>query len=318
MPRNGSGTYSLPQAAFVPGTTISSANVNSDLADIAAQLTNSVAADGQTTMTGALKLVDGTLSQPALTFGSSTGKGIANLSAGSMSFINGGTAVLGINFAAYGVTGNVIVQAPNNAILMPVGTVVDFAGATAPGGWLLCFGQVLAQVSYPELFLAIGATYNTGGEGTGNFRLPDCRGRITAGQDNMGGSAANRVTNAGSGIVGTTLGATGGAQNQTATTDQIPAHTHAFSATSSGQSQTHTHGPGVRATNMWGSPGNSDQTNLQIGSGLAVGQNSATGNASVDHTHTVSGTSSANTTAGNPITTMNPAIIFNKIIFAAR
>lgn len=56
MPRNGSGSYSLPQSPFVPGTTISSTAVNSDLSDIASALTGSVAADGQTPMTGTLQM----------------------------------------------------------------------------------------------------------------------------------------------------------------------------------------------------------------------------------------------------------------------
>jgi hypothetical protein len=51
MPRNGSGTYSLPQAPFVPGTTIASSPVNSDLSDIGAALTQSVSKDGQTPFT---------------------------------------------------------------------------------------------------------------------------------------------------------------------------------------------------------------------------------------------------------------------------
>lgn len=55
MPRNGNGSYSLPQAPFVPGTVISSAAVNSDFSDIAAALTGSVSADGQTPITGVLK-----------------------------------------------------------------------------------------------------------------------------------------------------------------------------------------------------------------------------------------------------------------------
>ena len=55
MPRNGEGVYSLPQAAFVPGTTISSAAVNSDFSDIASALTMSIASDGQTPITGALR-----------------------------------------------------------------------------------------------------------------------------------------------------------------------------------------------------------------------------------------------------------------------
>jgi len=50
--RNGSGTYSLPQAPFVTNTTISSTATNSNNSDIAAALTQSISKDGQTTYTG--------------------------------------------------------------------------------------------------------------------------------------------------------------------------------------------------------------------------------------------------------------------------
>ena len=49
--RDGSGTYSLRQAAFTPGTTIETAKVNSDFSDIAAGLTQSISKDGQTVYT---------------------------------------------------------------------------------------------------------------------------------------------------------------------------------------------------------------------------------------------------------------------------
>lgn len=52
MPRNGSGTYSLPNPPFVAGTTINAAPVNGNLSDIGAALTGSIAADGQTPWTG--------------------------------------------------------------------------------------------------------------------------------------------------------------------------------------------------------------------------------------------------------------------------
>lgn len=48
MSRDGAGTYSLPEAGFVNGTTIDADAVNSDLSDIASALTNSLANDGQT------------------------------------------------------------------------------------------------------------------------------------------------------------------------------------------------------------------------------------------------------------------------------
>lgn len=57
MPRNGSGTYTLPAGnPVVTGTTISSTTQNTTMSDIAAALTNSVSKDGQTTMTGNLPM----------------------------------------------------------------------------------------------------------------------------------------------------------------------------------------------------------------------------------------------------------------------
>lgn len=57
MSRNGSGTYSLPAGnPVVTGTTISSSWANNTMNDIASALTGSVAADGQTPMTGQLNM----------------------------------------------------------------------------------------------------------------------------------------------------------------------------------------------------------------------------------------------------------------------
>ena len=76
MSRNGSGTYTLTAGnPVVTGTTISSTWANNTLTDIATALTGSLAADGQTTATGNLKmgnnritgLADGTLSTDAAT-----------------------------------------------------------------------------------------------------------------------------------------------------------------------------------------------------------------------------------------------------------
>ena len=76
MSRNGSGTYTLPAGnPVVTGTTISSTWANNTLTDIATALTGSLAADGQTTATGNLKmganritgLANGTLSTDATT-----------------------------------------------------------------------------------------------------------------------------------------------------------------------------------------------------------------------------------------------------------
>jgi len=75
MSRNGSGTYSLPAGnPVVTGTTISSTWANNTLNDIAATLTDSVAADGQTPMTGNLDL--NTHKVVGLVAGSATGEAV--------------------------------------------------------------------------------------------------------------------------------------------------------------------------------------------------------------------------------------------------
>lgn len=68
-----------------------------------------------------------------------------------------------------------------SSIGSPAGVVQMYAGSSAPTGWLICNGAVVSQTTYPELYAAIGATFNTGGEGAGNFRLPDMRGAFVRG-----------------------------------------------------------------------------------------------------------------------------------------
>lgn len=108
------------------------------------------------------------------------------------------------------------------------GVVLPYAGADAPTGFLLCDGSVKNRADFPNLFAVIGTTYNTSGETTAQFRLPDMRGRVIAGMDNMGGTAASRLTTAGGGVNGAALGASGGGQTHTLTTAQMPKHGHGF------------------------------------------------------------------------------------------
>ena len=49
MPRNGSGSYALPNGPFIPSTVISSTVMNQNLSDLGTALTQSLANDGQTT-----------------------------------------------------------------------------------------------------------------------------------------------------------------------------------------------------------------------------------------------------------------------------
>jgi len=105
------------------------------------------------------------------------------------------------------------------------GMLMPYAGTSAPTGWLLAYGQAVSRTTYADLFTAISTTYGSG-DGSTTFNLPDLRGRTIAGQDDMGGSSANRLTNQSGGLNGDTLGASGGAETHTLTTSQMPSHSH--------------------------------------------------------------------------------------------
>jgi microcystin-dependent protein len=107
------------------------------------------------------------------------------------------------------------------------GMVMPYAGSAAPSGWLLAYGQDVSRTTYSGLFSAIGTTYGSG-DGSTTFTLPDLRGRTVAGQDNMGGTSADRLTNQSGGLDGDTLGATGGSETHTLTEAELAAHSHSL------------------------------------------------------------------------------------------
>ena len=106
---------------------------------------------------------------------------------------------------------------------VPTGTVFSWTTDTAPTGYLLCDGSSVSTTTYAALHAVIGYVY--GGSGA-NFNVPDMRGRVPLGQDDMGGSSANRVTNA----QADSLGGNAGAETHTLTTAEMPSHTHAQDA----------------------------------------------------------------------------------------
>jgi microcystin-dependent protein len=96
-------------------------------------------------------------------------------------------------------------------------------------------GQNLSRTSYAALFGALGTTYGAG-DGSTTFGTPDIRGRGLFALDNLGGTAANRITSGVSGIAGGTLGAAGGDQ-------RIGTHGHTSSAHNHGITDPgHAHG----------------------------------------------------------------------------
>jgi microcystin-dependent protein len=99
-----------------------------------------------------------------------------------------------------------------------VGEIRMFAGNFAPAGWMFCEGQLLPISENETLFQLIGTTY--GGDGENTFALPDLRGRLPLHVGN-----------------GFQLAQTGGAEEVTLNTQQIPAHTHPLAASTAAGTQ---------------------------------------------------------------------------------
>lgn len=209
MPRDSNGnTNPLPGTIVQTGDTILPSQHNPALVDLYAMMTQSLSRDGQ----GGMR---------------------ANLA------MNG-----------FQVTGLGSATQPGNAVPLsqfqsgtPVGAVIDFAGVNPPDTWLLCFGQAVEVSAYPEFVAAcyVGNALNaTAGFGyrttsqtdpsnnrstSGQFIvLPDLRGRVGAGKDDMGGVDANRLSVIGGGRL--VIGGSGGSDTHTLTIDEIPSHNH--------------------------------------------------------------------------------------------
>lgn len=179
-------------------------------------------------------------------------------------------------------------------VTVPTAVIMDFAGVSAPAGWLLCAGQAVSRITYATLFSYIGTTYGVG-DGSTTFNLPDSRGRVHAGKDDMGGTPANRLTTAGSGIGGTGLGNSGGSEVHTLNANQLPTHNHAV-AIYGGEGDSVGVAPAASAQAIANSTNSQNLgiwKNAKSGGNLAVIQNAGGGLA---HENT------------------QPTIVFNKII----
>ncbi len=64
---------------------------------------------------------------------------------------------------------------------VPSGSIVAFAGTTAPPGWMLCDGSAVSRTTNAALFAAIGTAFGPG-DGVNTFNVPDLRGRVPVGQ----------------------------------------------------------------------------------------------------------------------------------------
>jgi microcystin-dependent protein len=232
------------------------------LNDIASALTGSVASDGQTPITGQLRgLVS---ANPAYSFNGDINTGFGSDVADEVYLQAGNVKALRATTSGATVTGNInavggLVLNNGNA-LVPTGVCFDYVGLVAPGGYVLGSGRSIGNASSnateranadtQALFELIWNSANiANGEGqvqdsagsnvarganapadfAANRRilLADFRGRVAAGKDDMGGTSANRLTAAGSGLDGDIQGNTGGAETVTLATANLPAYTPA-------------------------------------------------------------------------------------------
>ena len=188
---------------------------------------------------------------------------------------------------------------------VPIGAMMSYGGAAAPTGWLLCYGQAVNRTTYAALFAVLGTAYGPGDAST-TFNLPDKRGRVPIGADNMGGTPANRVTEAGSGVDATALGNSGG--SQLAQADTI---TTTSSAVSVVDDPGHIHVINLN-TNGGGGGGSGEITSI-AGSTTTPGKTqSASTGITVATSVTVSAASSLTGTSQN----MPPVQVDNIIIYA--
>lgn len=104
---------------------------------------------------------------------------------------------------------------------VPAGTLAAWPVEKLPDGWVVCDGRALERGEYAVLFSVIGGQYGTG-DGTTTFNVPDLRGRVVVGADNMGGSAADVI----GGSWAQTLGAKYGEEGHVLTIAEMPAHQH--------------------------------------------------------------------------------------------
>lgn len=146
MPRNGSGTASIPNS-FSPSTTIASSSMNANFTDVASMLTASLAIDGQSAMTGQLKAADGTASAPGLGFSSDNNTGFRRSASGTIKAVSDGTDVATFSGTGLAIAGALTVTGAisdsSGSGLIPSGVIVMWSGsvATVPSGWYLCNGS---------------------------------------------------------------------------------------------------------------------------------------------------------------------------------
>jgi microcystin-dependent protein len=116
---------------------------------------------------------------------------------------------------------------------LPTGTVLPYAGAAAPSGYLLADGSAVSRSTYAALFAALGTLYGAG-DGSTTFNVPDMRGRVPVGK--------NAATFA-------TLGASGGEETHVLSNGEMPVHSHGGLTGLENQSHSHSGSTSTESAN---------------------------------------------------------------------
>ena len=193
---------------------------------------------------------------------------------------------------------------------MPSGSIIVYAGSSAPTGWLFCDGSAISRSTYATLFGIISTSYGVG-DGSSTFNLPDIRGRVVAGKE----ASASLLTSAVGGLNGNTLGNTGGAQGITLTSAQsgLPAHNHTL--TMNAHTHTFTANPHTHTVTNALPIGASGIGAGTVTGGAPVTTSSTTAggtNSTVTTTGTIANNSAANASSAH--TNVQPTIILNYCI----
>lgn len=241
------------------------------------------------------------------------GTNLASYSTGDLLYASDATTLskraIGTTGDVLTVSGGVPTWASAAAAQFFTGAMIDYAGVTAPTGWVLASGLTIGNASsnataranadtadlfallwdnYSNTILPIldsaGVASTRGANAAADFAankampVPDLRGRVAVGKDNMGGTTASRITNAGCGIVGTTLGVSGGSQSHTLVTGEIPSHTHIQDAHTHSEDNGYLTGVSGTGTNTVAG-GTAVIVRATVGSTTATNQNTGGGGA---------------------------------------
>ena len=267
--------------ANITTSKIADANiVTAKLAD--GSVTNAKLADGSVT---AGKLADGSVGSSKIADGSIANADLADSIVNSAKITDGDVRSVDIadgSVATADLADNSVTNAKvaSNAIdyaklaaavqqaLCPAGTILPYAGDTAPSGWLLCDGTSISRTTYSVLYGVVGNRFGSADGST--FRVPDFRGRFLRGRDGGVGRDDDRNSRYAMNGGGATGDAVGSVQDE-----QFRSHRHSI--------PTDTRGSNADNLTLTGTSGSDENFSYDPGSGYEGGNETRPDNANVNY-----------------------------------